>query len=158
MIKRVLIIITMLCASASSVADTKNGDKDADNVTQRHNGLRDQMGKVVFIDHELNRKHIDKKRSRTVRVTAEQYGSRSSATGTKEVFSTFKNRTDFDMVIEARTSFFGSGYFPLDDVSAWKQVYIPANGVATYRDSSISFDAVHYMIEVRQPGARHASH
>jgi len=145
--------------TATGYAQDNNNDKDAANVKQRHDGLRDQMGKVVFVDHSLNRKYIDKKkRDHTVKVTVEQYGSRATPTGTKEVVSVFKNRTDFDLVIEARTSFYAAGYFPLDDVTAWKQVYLPANGISTYRDSSLSDEAVHFMIEVRQPGARHASH
>lgn len=125
-------------------------DKATNNQQQR-SSLQQQMGTVIFIDHELNRlEHSFWGDRKTVKISLEQFGDRLSPTGTKEVFAIFKNRTDYDLVMEIRTSFFGAGNFPLDDVTAWRQVFMPANAIGNYRDISISQNVASYIIEVRQ--------
>lgn len=114
-----------------------------------------QMNSFSFIDHGLNRTYITKslfgeKSNTTVKVTIESSGVRNTPTGTIEVWAMLRNRTDHDLQIEGMTSFFDNGQAPLDDRSAWKRVYIPANGTALYKESSLSNLAQHFMVELRE--------
>ena len=113
------------------------------------------MDTIVFIDHELNRTDIRKSFTGdqlidTVKLTVESSGVRRSATGTLEVWAVLRNRTDYDLQAEGKTQFYDNGQAPLTDQSAWKRVYIPANGTSVYRESSLNQLAEHFIVEVRE--------
>mgnify|MGYP001402997557 CR=1 FL=1 len=125
---------------------------------QQAAGLDEQYDQVVFIDHKLNRIELAKIFANTVisnertivKVTAERFGSKRTDTGTLRAWTVVKNRTDHDLQVEGRVIFFDQDLIPLGDTTAWKRMHIPANGIGTYRDSSLSFDASHYVIELRE--------
>lgn len=127
--------------------------EEAFDTRQQAAGLEDQFDQVVYIDHNLNRVELPKIFSpqRTVlKVTTERFGAKKSETGTLKVIATLKNRTDYDLQIEGRVLFFDQDYFPSEDATAWQRIYLPGNGIGTYRNSSLSFDAAHYIIELRE--------
>jgi hypothetical protein len=119
---------------------------------QQLDDFEEQVNQVVFIDHDLNRVEISSMfgNRKIVKVTTERQGSKKSPTGTLRAWAVLKNRTDHDLQVEGRIIFLDNTLLPLDDTTAWKRMYIPANGIGTYRDSSMSFDASHYIIELRE--------
>jgi hypothetical protein len=132
---------------------TSNSSYSDSHPIQRTNALK--MDSFSFIDHNLNRTYITKtifgeNVDSVVKVTIESSGVRNTATGTTEVWAMLRNRTDYDMQVEGMTSFYAEGGMPLDDRSSWKRVYIPANGTALYKESSVSNQAQHFMVEFRE--------
>lgn len=115
-----------------------------------------EMNTFTFIDHNLNRTDVSKTFGKvtnikhTVKVTIESSGIKNTATGTIEVWAMLRNRTDYDLQIEGMASFYDSGKTPLDDRSSWKRIMIPANGTALYKESSLTPDAVHFLVELRE--------
>lgn len=87
------------------------------------------------------------------RIAVESQGARRTETGTVRVFAQFRNRTDKELKVQARVSFFDGGYAPIDEPSAWQFVSMPPNGIGKYEGSSLgTAEVAHYLIEVR--GAR----
>jgi len=120
---------------------------------QQAEGLNEQFDQVIYIDHDLNRIELATLLSRerkVVKVTTERFGAKKTETGMLRAWAVLKNRTDYALQVEGRVIFFDQDLLPIDDVTAWKRMYLPANGIGTYRDTSISFDAAHYMIELRE--------
>lgn len=143
----------MVALFVAGCGSTSNSGYSDSHPVQRTQPL--QMDSFSFIDHGLNRTYITKtvfgeNVDTTVKVTIESSGVRNTATGTTEVWAMLRNRTDHDLQVEGMTSFFADGGMPLDDRSAWKRVYIPANGTALYKESSISNQAQHFMVEFRE--------
>lgn len=144
MTKLILILLSFSVIHPLAIAKEYDTEQQASN-------LRDQFDKAVFIDHNLNRVELGYyKNTSVVKITTEQVGSRKTNTGTLGVWTTLKNRTDYDLQVEGRTMFFDENFIPLDDVTSWKRLYIPANGISSYKTSSMSFDATHYIIELRE--------
>lgn len=139
----------------SGCGSTSNSVYSDEHPVQRTQQL--QMNSFSFIDHSLNRTYITKSlfgtienTDTTVKITIESSGVRNTPSGTIEVWAMLRNRTDYDLQVEGMASFYDNGQAPLDDRSAWKRVYIPANGTALYKESSISNLAQHFMVEFRE--------
>ena len=64
------------------------------------------------------------------KIAVESQGSRRTPTGTLKVIAQLRNRTDFTQVIEARVSFYDSGYAPVDRASAWNCIVLDANAAS----------------------------
>lgn len=138
--------LVMLMACQSSVVHRADTQQQKDNYEQ-------QIDKVVYIDHNLNRVEIGSMipTSRSVvKVTTERFGSTQLAMGNLQAYAVIKNRTDYDLQLEVRVQFLDWEAIPLDDVTAWTRLYLPANGVGTFRESSLSQEAKHFMIEIRE--------
>jgi hypothetical protein len=110
---------------------------------------------IVFIDHKLNRTDITKtplgdKVKHTVKITIDRSGIRNTETGTVEVWAILRNRTDFDLQVEGKAMFFDAAQAPLNDESMWRRVYVPANGTAVYRETSINNRAEFFLVELRE--------
>lgn len=105
---------------------------------------RIQFDQVVILDKALQN-------SRAGKIAVEQQGARRNPTGTLKVVVMLRNRTDFQQVLEARTSFFDSGFAPTEKPSAWTRIHMEPNGVSTYEESSMGAQNVaHYYVEVRE--------
>ncbi len=135
--------------TTNSQADENTHNERPDQVTAPLN-----MNQVVYVDHALNRQYTTKKwlrksRLKAINISLENSLIRANPAGYKQVMSIFRNHTDFDYVLEARTHFFDVGEFPSDTVSKWQRVYIPANSTQTYRVVSIDQSTVYYRTEVR---------
>jgi hypothetical protein len=99
---------------------------------------------VVILDRKLQN-------DRTGKLAVERQGARRTPTGTVLVTAQFRNRTDFTQAIEARVSFFDEGYVPVEKVSAWSRLILPANGTGVFEESSTRTSEVsHYLVEVRE--------
>lgn len=99
---------------------------------------------VVILDKQLQSTKAGK-------IAIETQGARRTATGTLNVIAQVRNRTDFPQVIEARTSFFDSGFAPTENPSAWSRIHLDPNGIASYQESSLgTANVAHYYVEIRE--------
>lgn len=84
------------------------------------------------------------------RIAVESQGARRNPTGTVRVTAQLRNRTEGELKVQARVSFFDAGYAPIDQPSAWQLVVMPANGIGKYEESSLDAAQVaHYLVEIR---------
>ena len=113
---------------------------------------------VVFVDRSLSRPLRQKEifgwplgPGQVTKIAVEAQGVRRTGTNTiVEVFATFRNRTDYSLQLEGRVQFFDSDGFPIEGPTAWQRIFLPANGVAAYRESPTRIDAIHYYTEIRE--------
>lgn len=149
--KKLLIFLMSVFSITSVNADTEIYD---DKIEQRRESLT--LNKVIFVDHDLNRIELKTRNNKTIskhqtiKISLQKVGGRRSPTDTLEIWSVMKNHTDHDLQVEGRTMFFDRDEVPLDDQTAWKRMYIPANSFATYREYSISPEAAFYIVEIRE--------
>lgn len=112
-----------------------------------------EMNSVIFVDHELNRTYKGKLFGETkqiIKVSVDSQGIRTTDGGTAEVWVLLRNHTDYPVQIEGRTMFFDSGMAPVDAKPLWKRVFIPANSLATYKESTYSGDISYYRVELKE--------
>ena len=81
----------------------------------------------------------------------ESTNGRRTPTGTIEVWAVLRNRTDSPLQIEGRAQFFDADRAPAEGPTAWQRVFLPPNGVATYKEASTKvLQIAHYYIEIRE--------
>jgi hypothetical protein len=142
-------LITACVAAAALLAGCQAPYQEGAQMGLRVNDARApnariQFDQVVILDKTLQN-------SKSGKIAVEQQGARRTATGTLKVVAMLRNRTDFPQVLEARTSFFDSGFAPTEKPSAWTRIHMEPNGVASYEESSLGAQAVaHYYVEVRE--------
>ena len=101
-----------------------------------------RLNRVGFLDPYLNR-----------RIAVQRTGAKRSPTGTLEVWAVFRNRTRSPQSIQVRTQFFGPVREPNEGPYAWQNIFLPANGIQTYRTYSRGTGdapAEYYYIEVQE--------
>ncbi len=85
------------------------------------------------------------------KIAVESTNARRTPSGTVEVWTVLRNRTDFPLQIEGRTQFFDRDQAPVEGPSAWKRVFLPPNSVATYKETSTKVMEIgYYYIEIRE--------
>lgn len=68
-----------------------------------------------------------------------------------EVSMMLRNRTDYPLVVEARTLFLAQDGMPTDDESAWQRLFLEPKGLSGYRETSMrGLDIQHFRIELRE--------
>lgn len=111
---------------------------------------RINLNTVAILDRELQDVPGMTTR-RAGKIAVERHGGVRLQTGGMEVYTTFRNRTDYPQQLECRVSFFGAQQEPVEDPSAWQRIQLPPLGTATYRSSSKGFNNIeYYYIEVRE--------
>jgi hypothetical protein len=84
------------------------------------------------------------------RIAVESQGARRNPTGTVRVVAQLRNRTEDELRVRARVSFFDAGYAPIDQPSAWQLLVMPPNSIAKYEENSLDAAQVaHYLIEIK---------
>ncbi|QYJ78937.1 DUF1425 domain-containing protein [Shewanella acanthi] len=144
-----LISVSLFLAACNS---TQNG-YSGNHPVQRTNDS--ELNTIVFIDHDLNRTDLNKTLfgtnvKTTVKVTIDRSGMSRTDTGNLEVWTVLRNRTDYDLQVEGKAIFFDASTKPLHDESNWRRVYIPANGTATYSETSLNSQAANFVVELRE--------
>ena len=105
---------------------------------------RIMFDQVVILDKSLQN-------AKNGKIAVESQGARRTATGTLNVIVQLRNRTDFPQVLEARTSYFDSGFAPTEKPSGWNRIFLEPNGIATYQESSMATNTVgHYYVEIKE--------
>src|SRR5690606_14997060 len=151
--KRTLFIIAAgLTLTLAGCGSTQNGYSGAHPVQRT---TTNELNTIVFIDHNLNRTDITKtfmgeKVRDTAKVTLDRSGMSNPATGRLEVWTMIRNRTDYDLQIEGKALFFDANQVPLMDESMWRRVYVPANGTAIYKETSLNDRAEYFLVELRE--------
>jgi hypothetical protein len=84
------------------------------------------------------------------KIFVEATNSRRTPTGTLEVWAILRNRTDYDLQLEGRASFYDAAQAPLEGPTAWERIYLPPNATAHYKALSTRLDIGYYTIEVRE--------
>ena len=105
-----------------------------------------KMNSVVFVDHVLNRK---KGRDRVINISVDSTGMSRTPGGYREAWAVFRNHTDHEYLIEVRAQFFDMNQVMTNDSSKWKRVFVPANSLQKYAESSIDLTSTYYRLEVR---------
>ncbi|MBX9608529.1 MAG: hypothetical protein K2Y51_20085 [Gammaproteobacteria bacterium] len=98
---------------------------------------------VQFTDHALTRQ-----------VAAQSLHARRSPTNTVELSARFINCTDAPLVLGARTNFMDGSERAVEAPSAWKNVILQPRAMGDYRESSLSAEVEHYVIELRNATAK----
>lgn len=143
-------LILSLLTAGLALAGCQSATMSKEELSQR---TEEQLyNTVVFTDYGLNRKF-----SRgllgpddVIRITVKDHGITRTDTGTSRIWAVFRNHTDHNYMLEARTSFFAESGMPVDADPVWQRVSVPANGTATYKEKSITTDRLKYRVEVRQ--------
>jgi hypothetical protein len=100
--------------------------------------------KFLFWEVEESEKNVGK-------IAAESTNSRRTSTGTLEVWAVIRNRTNYPLQIEGRTTFFDRDKVPCEEPTAWQRLYLQPNSAVTYRDFSTKLHEVnYYYIEIRE--------
>lgn len=144
-----IVLLALIIAGCQSTQDGFAGSHPE----QRTQELT--MNSIWFIDHSLNRTEVTRGlrgpvARDTVKVTVERSGIRDSDAGNMEVWALLRNRTDYDLQVEGKASFFDAGQAPLSDETMWRRVFLPANGTAMYNEQSIHMDANYFLLELRE--------
>ncbi|MBR9906934.1 MAG: hypothetical protein GYB30_02660 [Gammaproteobacteria bacterium] len=151
--KTKLALVTALVLTLAACGTTTQNGYTGANPVQRT--TTNELNTIVFIDHSLNRTDITKtmfgeKVSNTVKVTLDRSGMSNTATGQLEVWTMIRNRTDYDLQIEGKALFFDANQAPLMDESMWRRVFVPANGTAIYKETSLNNRAEYFLVELRE--------
>lgn len=133
---------------------------------QRASTLRPQRNKVVIVDDDLQQwkgepddqsvvedwfnpseREAEDKYSK---VAVEKTNANRTETGTVEAWATIRNRTDYQLNLQARTLFYSSEGQVIDK-TAWNRFYIEQNGIENYSGLSKMADRIDfYTIELRE--------
>ncbi len=81
-------------------------------------------------------------------VIVQHLSTTATAGGTVQVTARLANCTGAPMDVRARVAFLDGNMAPVEGVSAWRPVFLPAGGMAVYQESSLSQRAAHYYIEL----------
>lgn len=150
--KRQFVLVASLAMILAACGSTQNGYSGSHPVQRTSTN---ELNSIVFIDHSLNRTDITQtpfgeKVRDTVKVTLDRSGITNTATGQLEVWTMIRNRTDYDLQIEGKALFFDANQAPLMDESMWRRVYVPANGTAIYKETSLNNNAQYFLVELRE--------
>jgi len=109
-----------------------------------------RMNSVNIIDDSLQQWH-GREHSKYSKIAVESAGARRTRTGTVEVWALLRNRTDWPLYVEGRTTFFDQDQRPLGQPSGWSRVELPPNASGTYREySASSHEVAHYVVDIRE--------
>ena len=112
------------------------------------------LNSVVIIDHNLQKAEVvpfSKEHDIKSKLSVENLGIKTLSTRNAEVFTTIRNRTDYNLQLEIRSQFYDNNQVALEKPSAWKRYSLAKNSVITYKEQSISIDNVtQFLIEVRE--------
>lgn len=84
------------------------------------------------------------------RVAVERTDALRTANNTLEICCTLRNRTEYAQKVQVRTQYLADDRAVLEGPDAWQPVYLPPNGIETYRTYSRGAEAAHYYIEVME--------
>ncbi len=85
------------------------------------------------------------------KIAIKSISTERSPTQTLVINVVIMNRTDYNQQVECRTQFFNADKIPCEKPSAWKRVYLPANSIETYTESSMkTTEVAFFYVEIRE--------
>lgn len=137
---RVITLSVVVWASGCNPYRVNEGSYSPVNVRDANApGAQIRWNNVALLDQSIANK-----------IATEATNTRRTATNTVEVWATLRNRTDFSIQLEARTSFYDVNQGPLEGPSSWQRLFLPPNGTVSYSEFSTRTDVGYYTIEVRE--------
>lgn len=147
----------LLCVRCAKVTEgpapaVRVNDPRAPYATIRYNN-------VVFVDKSLARWIVEtrkvlgwpvKHKVMKSKIAVEDQGWQFTETGNREVWATFRNRTDYPLQLECRVHFFSDAKVPIEEPTTWQRVFLLPNSVASYKEKSTRKDVEYYYTEVRE--------
>ncbi len=135
------------CANRLAEGPTTGGRVDTLNAPN----AQIRLNTVAIVDKALQRDRSNLfGKERAGKLAVEATDSRRAPTGTLEVWATLRNRTNHDLQIEGRTTFFDARRVPIRTPTAWRRVFLPANSIGSYSEFSTDVEVAYYYIEVRE--------
>lgn len=121
----------------------------------RYSGFR--LNTVAIIDRSLQRHYIERNflgdttRTTIGKLAVEAMGSKYNETGTMKAWTTIRNRTNHNLQIECRVSFYDEDKMHVEGPSAWQRIMLNPNSIESCIENSLSFRGIkYYYIEVRE--------
>jgi hypothetical protein len=117
-----------------------------------------RMNSVAVLDQSLQVTYINentltgsKEYGHASKISVESSGARRTATGTVEVWTLLRNRTNFPQQLECNVQFFDRSGMPLEGPTDWQRLVLSPNAVAPYKElSTTSAEGLSYYIQVRE--------
>lgn len=117
-----------------------------------------RMNSVAILDRELQVTYVNennmsgqKEYGHASKIAVESSGARRTATGTVEVWTLLRNRTNHPQQLECNVQFFDRSGMPLEGPTAWERLVLSPNAVASYKEfSTSSVEGISYYIQVRE--------
>lgn len=129
----------------------------------RFEGPRDlitqlRMNSVAILDKNLQTSYVyensltgKKEYGSSGKIAIESTGAKRTSTGTLNVWALIRNRTDYNLTIEARVSFFDSNKIPIEGPTMWFKINLTPNGLNNYKEFSVNNTNIsYYYIEIRE--------
>jgi len=141
-------VFALCCGGCATTSGGSSGDTQAVYLIEEGTGVgtrvdspstEARLNRVGFLDPNLNRK-----------IAVQRTNARRTPTNTLEVYAVFRNRTSHNQSIQARTQYFGPDREPNEGPHEWQTVFLPPNGIQTYRTYSRGTTAEYYYIEVME--------
>lgn len=145
-----MVFVSGLSAAACTRVIINEGGAPGVNVQDKAPQVGLRLNSVTIVDNGLQYWE-GKDEDRWTKLAVESTNSRRTPTGALEVWSVLRNRTDFPLQVEGRTTFFDQQQVPIEGPSAWQRLQLQPNAVAAYREYSTATSSVaYYRIEIRE--------
>ena len=150
MISRIILPIAAIVGM--SACATPVGTPPPAHQQMAYSTARPQLNSVNIIDDALQ-KTTERPNGSThvsTKLAMEGQGSNLTAAGSREVWVTLRNLTDYPHNVEVRVTWYDGVQRPVDGPSAWERICIPANGAETFLSPSVNGASESYYVEVRE--------
>lgn len=117
--------------------------------TKRQGIYETPMDTVVVLDRDLA-EWTGRDWSSRSEIAIQKHGARRTETSALETIVEVRNRTDKNLTVELRSTYYDEQQLPLGNPSAWQPLNLPPQGTANYSEKSLQPNAVHYLVEVRR--------
>ena len=156
LIARPIAVLTLLCLAVFStscytentnVSGTRGGVKPSAGAPPH---TKMQYDKAVIVDDNLQVISGSGALAAS-KIYVEKNHAQRTDTDTLEVVVVVRNRTDYPQQIQGRTTFLDGAFVPVEPISAWKRIMLPANSIGVYREYSTStIEVAHFYTEIRE--------
>lgn len=116
-----------------------------------------RMNSVAVLDRELQVTYVNQNNltgsmeyGHASKISVESSGARRTPTGTVEVYTVLRNRTNYPQQLECNVQFFDRNAIPVEGPTAWQRVLLAPNSVASYKELSTTSEGSNYYIQVRE--------
>ena len=148
--------VMALSVLAGCVQSVKEGASPGIHVDDEMVKVR--MNSVVILDRDLQVTYVNensmtgtKEYGHASKIAVESSGARRTPTGTAEVWTLLRNRTNFPQQLECNVQFFDKSGMPVEGPTAWQRLVLPPNGVGSYKEfSTNTIEGVNYYIQIRE--------
>jgi hypothetical protein len=153
-----LFLVLTVCAGLSGcMQEIKEGASPGIRVDD--DMVKVRMNSVAVLDRDLQVTYVNensmngaKEYGHASKIAVESSGGQKTPTGSVEVWTLLRNRTNYPLQLECNVQFFNKNGAPVEGPTAWQRVVLSPNAVGSYREYSTApaSEAVSYYIQVRE--------